>query len=146
MWNAISLGQDLNLCPFPTTITITPRAPILLFRRRTKKALNTRMCQKFCNILVTSNTIWHTWMLLLRLWMLIKHTGLWDAEIIWFSLSASMNSSFLSLPDFAWLLSYLQVFLFSIIWLVYYIINCIFIFCMTNVFGYFCNIMAYLNL
>ena len=27
MWNAISLGQDLNSCPYPTTITITPRAP-----------------------------------------------------------------------------------------------------------------------
>ena len=26
MWNAISLVQDLNSCPFPTMITITPRA------------------------------------------------------------------------------------------------------------------------
>ena len=31
MWNAISLVQVLNSCPFTTTITITPRAPPYIY-------------------------------------------------------------------------------------------------------------------
>ena len=87
-----------------------------LSKGQQKMVTDTRVSQKFHSILVTRGTIWQLEMVLLRVWRWWNDTGLWDAELAWYSPTTTwpicLNGLELRLGFYGfmptWLLRFLQ--------------------------------------
>ena len=96
------------------------------------------MSKRFSNILVMWGAIQLLWMLLLRLW-----SGLWDAKLLWCSLSASLWLSTVS-ESIVFDLLWGSCNLYGISWTIWFL-DCdqpCFHLLHNKFFGYLCNIIA----